>query len=109
MDTLFDDARAARDAAVTAVDAHAEPEWKELALEAVRRTCEALPEFICDDIWEVGQLPSAREDRALGAVMRRAAREGLCVRTDRTRPSVRSHLSPKPVWRSLLYAGVRAA
>lgn len=98
-------AASARDAALAQVDAGADPRWKALALDAVRRTCEQRAEFISDDVWEVGNLPSTREDRALGPVLRQAARQGMCVKTDRVRPSVRSHLSGKPVWRSLLVRG----
>ena len=88
--------------AIKQVEENADEAWKEEALAAVRATCEALPEFISDDVWERG-LDSTREDRALGPVLMKAKKEGWCVKTDRLRPSVRSHLSGKPVWRSLLY------
>jgi hypothetical protein len=106
--TLFD-AAAARDTAIARVDEHADHDWKTQALAAVRRTAEQLPEFIVDEVWATGRLESTREDRALGPIMRAAAREGWMVRTDRTRPSVRSHLSPKPVWRSLIHQGQERA
>lgn len=82
--------------------AHADQAWLDEALEAVRRTCLRLEDFIGDDVWETG-LSMPREARALGPVMMRAARLGYCVRTDRVRPSVRSHGSPKPVWKSRLF------
>jgi hypothetical protein len=43
------------------------------------------------------------EPRALGALMREAARNGLIEATDRVRPSERPqcHMNPKRVWRSL--------
>lgn len=88
--------------AIKRVDENADDEWKQTALEAVRRTCEQLPEFISDDIWDQG-LDSTREDRALGPILMKAKKEGWCVKTDRLRPSVRSHLSGKPVWKSLLF------
>lgn len=88
--------------AIERVDQHAEAGWKQAALEAVRKTCEELPEFISDDIWERG-LDSTREDRALGPVLMRAKKNGWCVKTNMLRPSVRSHLSGKPVWKSLIY------
>lgn len=94
---------AARDTALRNVEENADEQWKEQALAAVRRTCEALPEWISDDVWAIGGLESTREDRALGAVIRKAARLGWCVKTDRVRPSVRSHGSGKSVWRSRLY------
>lgn len=89
--------------AIQQVDEHADPMWKHDALEAVRKTCLALPEFISDDVWMVGALRRTREDRALGPVFMAAKKNGWCVKTDRVRPSIRSHLSGKPVWRSLLW------
>lgn len=100
----LEEAAAARDEAMRRVDRAADPDWKDEALAAVRRTCEALEEFISDDVWE-HDLPGTREDRALGLVIRRAKDLGWCEKTGRMRPSVRSHLSEKPVWRSLIYAG----
>lgn len=79
--------------------------WKQRALAAVRTVCERFPEFISDDIWTYGELDSTREDRALGSVMRTAAMNRWCVKTDRVRPSKRSNGSGKPVWKSLLYRG----
>lgn len=105
---IFEAAAAERDNAIEQVDGNAEAEWKDIAYEAVVRTARALPEFISDDVWEVGELESTREDRALGPVLRRAARDAVAVKTDRVRPSVRSHLSGKPVWRSLIYRGAAA-
>ncbi len=103
LDELLEAARAERDQALRQVDDAADPDWKDVAYAALERTARLLPEFISDDVWATGGLTSTREDRALGPVFRRAARDGLCVKTDRTRPSVRSHLTGKPVWRSLIY------
>ena len=102
--TLFD-ALHERDEAMQRVDQAADADWKALADEAIRLTCLTRPEFHIDDVWVVGNLPATREDRALGPRMRAAAKAGLCVRTDRVKPSVRSHGSPKPVWRSLIFFG----
>lgn len=96
----------ARDEALKAVDRHADTRWKLDALAAVELTCRTLPEFMVDDVWETGRLESTREDRAMGAVMRAAARNGWCVKTNLMRPSKRSHLSGKPVWRSLIFGHV---
>ena len=97
------DALAARDTALQRVEEHADERWKQDALAAVRRTAEALPDFISDRVWDVGGLESTREDRALGPVFLRAARLGWIEKTDRVRPSVRSHGSGKTVWRSRLF------
>jgi hypothetical protein len=90
-----------RDRAVRQVETAADKHWRQDALEAVKRTCRELDTFISDDVWEHG-LDSTREDRALGPILQKAAREGWCVKTDRVRPSRRSHMAGKPVWRSLL-------
>jgi hypothetical protein len=100
---------AERDRATAAVEEHAAREWREQALEAVRRTALARPEFIVDDVWDVGGLESTVEDRALGPVMLAAKRKGFIEKTDRVRPSKRSHLSGKPVWRSLIVQQGRSA
>lgn len=100
--TLFDALRA-RDEAMARVDEAADSVWKDQALEAIRVTCEQLHEFHVDDVWKIGELERTREDRALGPQMRRAAALGWCRKTDRVRPSIRSHGSGKPVWVSLLY------
>lgn len=92
--------------AIEAVENHADVEWNAQALEAVERICQRLAEFISDDIWDSG-LESTREDRALGPVLMKARRMGWCVKTDRVRPSKRSHMSGKPVWKSMLFGGSR--
>lgn len=101
----IDDALRARADALAAVDAHADPDWKALALAAVRRVCELREDFHVDDIWTLTDLPSTREDRALGPIMLKAARLGYCRKTDRVRPSARSNGAGKPVWISLIFAG----
>jgi hypothetical protein len=95
-----------RDRILEAVDQATDEQWREAALAAVQRTCEQQAEFISDDVWRNG-LDSTREDRALGPIMLRAARAGWCKKTDRVRPSVRSHGSGKPVWKSKLFGGSR--
>jgi hypothetical protein len=105
----IEEAIAERDRQLERVNTHASDDWKDQALAAVRRTCEQLPDFISDDIWRVGDLPSTREDRALGPVMRKAAGLGWCERTMHGRPSARSHGAAKPVWVSRLYTGQRSA
>lgn len=101
----LEDAIAERDVALERVEASSDEEWRDRAFAAVRQTCEQREQFISDDIWTISQLDSTREDRALGPVLLRAARAGLCIKTDRVRPSTRSHGSGKPVWRSLIYKG----
>ena len=104
----IDDALAARAEALRRVDEHADPQWKNQALKVIRRVCEDREDWHSDVLWEYG-LDEPREARALGPVIQRAARLGWCERTDRVRPSVRSHLSGKSVWRSLIYTGQGSA
>jgi len=82
---------------------NADEDWKLEALRAIETTCLNLPEFISDDIWKTGGLQSTREDRALGPLLLQAKRLKWCEKTGVLRPSKRSHLSGKPVWRSLIF------
>ena len=86
---------------IVQVDTNTDEVWKAEALEAVRRVCLSRRDWISDDVWSTG-LRSTREDRALGAVLMKAAKLGWCVRTRDSRPSKRSHGAGKPVWVSLL-------
>lgn len=102
---MFTAAAAARDEALFNVENAAESDWIELAYQALLLTARTLRWFICDDVWDIGGLPPTRENRALGAVFKRAKRDGVIVMTGDSRPSVRSHLTGKPVWLSLIYKG----
>jgi hypothetical protein len=105
-DDLTSEAQAERDAALARVEDAADPEWLLEARRAIFATACACPTFISDDVWTVGGLVSTREDRALGPVFLAMSREGLIEKTGEQRPSVRSHLSGKPVWRSNVYGVV---
>jgi hypothetical protein len=99
-------AQVGRDQALKQVEEHAAPEWKDRALEAVHATALVMESFTVDDVWRIGRLDPTRENRAMGAVMRNAVREGWIENTHMTRPSsLRSHLAPRTVWRSLIYRG----
>jgi hypothetical protein len=95
----LDEARAQAEHAITAVELCSNREWAAIALEAVHQVALSRETFISEEVWDTG-LPSTREDRALGPVLRKAAVLGWIRRTDRTRPSRRSHGSGKPVWAS---------
>lgn len=101
-DTLFDEAGKARDEAVARVEANAQPDW----LETARRIVLAISaggEFTTDDVWTglASASVATHEPRALGAVLRRLAKEGHIVKTGQYRPSTRKecHARPVPVWR----------
>lgn len=94
-----------RDAAMAAVSARTDPAWRDQALAAIRRWLETHREFFVDDFWAGSGLAEPADGRALGPVITAAARNGWMSKTDRTRPSVRSNLTPKPVWQSLIHRG----
>jgi hypothetical protein len=100
----LDEAAARRADGMQRADAHASVDWKDEAFSALRAYLESHETFFCDDLWTTG-LSRPAESRALGPVIARAAREGLMARSGEHRASVASHLSPKPVWRSLVYGG----
>lgn len=97
----LDRAVAERDAGMARAEANAPDGWNDEAYDFVVRYLERHTELHVDDLWNVG-LPTPPNPRALGPVLQRAARSGLMVKTGEYRPSVRSHLSPKPVWESLI-------
>lgn len=98
------EARVERDAAIASVERHAIAEWRVAALAFLTDYLEHHDEMFVDDLWAAG-LPSTREDRALGAVFQLAARKGLMRKSGRYRASIRSHLTEKPVWESLVCGG----
>jgi hypothetical protein len=100
--SLFDVARAQRDTGMAAVEGAAEDDWKQDAWEFLVGYLRTHETMFVDDLWAAG-LPHTREDRALGPLFNRAARVGFMVKTGMFRPSVRSNLTEKPVWRSCVY------
>tara|TARA_R110000824_G_scaffold93279_2_gene225722 strand:+ start:492 stop:899 length:408 start_codon:yes stop_codon:yes gene_type:complete len=101
---MFGDAqsKAAKVEAVNRVERNADEEWMEVAFKVVVALSRARAEFTTDSVWR--RLDSApHEPRAMGAVMRRAARAGLCVKTDRVVESkkISNHRRPIAIWRSL--------
>ncbi len=100
----------AKDRALRRVEEHAEASWKVMALECVRCVCERLPDFTSDDVAaELAKYPRewTSTTRALGPVMRQAAKAGYCRMTDRLRNSTRNelHYQRLQVWLSLLNRG----
>lgn len=89
-------------AALTAVETHADPDWMDTAWAALVTYLETHRSLFVDDLWDTG-LPEPRESRALGPLILRAARDGLMAKSGEFRKSVRSHMTEKPVWTSLIY------
>lgn len=96
-------AREQRDEGIRRAEAGAEVEWKDTAWNTLIDYLHGHPDFFVDDLWKRTNLPWPQEARAIGPVILRAARSGYIVKTGEYRPSIRSNMSIKPVWRSLLY------
>lgn len=98
------DAEAARDEAMARSEAHAAASWKQAAAEAVVGCARNLPAFTTDDVHRLLDETGAvtHDTRALGPVMRNAARAGLIETTDQYVRSSRvdCHARPIRVWRS---------
>lgn len=103
----FTAARAARDAGMQQATQHAEdlqPKWGELAIERIRTYAATHPEFISEECtdWAASQgFTSPTDPRAWGAPFLKAARLGI-IRKVGYGISQRRHLSPTPLWRSLV-------
>ena len=95
------------DAALEAVEAHADADWKHAALEAVRLCAQQMPDFTTDQGWKVLSRTDSQthEPRAMGAIMRQAVSLGWVKPTDQYRPSDRPdcHKRPVKVWYSNLW------
>ncbi|MFD3464838.1 hypothetical protein ACFWWM_00425 [Streptomyces sp. NPDC058682] len=89
-----------RDAAIAQVDANADNAWKSYALGFIAELSAAMDEFTTDDLWDAG-LIKPREPRALGPVMRRAAKRGLIATTGEFKASRYRNCAPLPVWASV--------
>ena len=95
----------ARDEAITRVQWNADPEWFRHALIVVYSLAMAKQTFTTDDVWAaLGSEITIAEPRAMGAVMRMAARDGICITTRHYTNSTRRmcHARPLRVWQSLV-------
>jgi len=105
---LFTAAEQARDEALVAVEEHAPIGWTDEAYAFLEAYLRAHAEMHVDDLWAAG-MPEPREMRALGPLFKKATNRGLMAKSGRSKPSVRSHLSEKPIWTSLVCASERRA
>ncbi len=104
---LFDAAtgEAAKEEAITRVEASASRAWLDQAWQAVGYAAEVArtvgSDVTTDDVWETLSLmdsaPELHEPRAMGPVMRRAVREGLLRPTSIFRPSAMPQNHRRPV------------
>jgi hypothetical protein len=97
-------------AALIKVDKNANPEFKQFAFECVRALAQCRSQLTADDLAELmaqyPDAPTTHDNRALGAVMQKAAKAGLIVATSELAPGRRAnrHNSPCRVWKSLIFA-----
>ena len=101
-------ARDRRERAIKKVEENARPEWKDIAYESLLKTAGDLNYLIVDEVWK--RMPrgySTHENRAMGAVMRRALADGVISKTEQYRPSAKasSHGAIRSVWKSEIYGG----
>jgi len=100
--------RELREEAISAVRKHAHEQWKKDAFTAVIAVALKHDEFTTDRVWKklAEDCPDSytHEPRAMGAIMRDAGKEEICIRTNRVEDSARvsCHLRPLAVWRSLI-------
>mgnify|MGYP007106923074 CR=1 FL=1 len=81
--------------------------WVEIALPVIAEIAHDVDEFTTDRVeWQLQRhgIPSPREKRAMGALMRKAALAGYILNTNRTSASIMpsNHRRPKTIWKSLL-------
>lgn len=86
-------------------------EWPERALSFVYRYALAHDYFTVEEMTaEADRLGygSPADQRAWGSIVRRAAIRGFIRNTHTTRPRVKGHGAPGPLWMSLVYVGSAA-
>lgn len=91
----------AADEAIARAGAAAPGDWTAAARATLRALAASGAEFTTDDLW--AQLPSPPEPRAMGAVIRWGALQGLIVDTGRSRKSNRPecHARPVSIWQGV--------
>lgn len=89
-----------RDIAIDRADQAAPEKWKETALQLVHRLARIKDTLTTDDLWELLDHPP--EPRAMGAIMRRASKNGWIQPTNMIVNSKRPqcHARALRVWRS---------
>ena len=93
----------ARDAAIDEVEKNCDARWLERAYAVVVSLARERSSFTTDDVLAVLGEDLPREPRVVGAVMRRAKREGIVEPHGYAASSrVESHARPKRVWHSLV-------
>jgi len=103
--TTIDFSENARDLGMSRVeDSH--QEWVVRAKEALRLYLSDHSTFFVDDFWASGAIEFPCNGKALGPVVQYARRQGWMVKSGRYRSSMRSNMTEKPVWESLIFREV---
>jgi hypothetical protein len=101
---------AARDAGIKQSAETAGDEWGEYAVEFIRTYLESHRTLHVDSLWDAG-MTEPKSARGLGAAMQKTRTAGLMepIVTPEgwiaAKPSKRSNMQLKAVWRSLIYRG----
>lgn len=112
-ESLVAKARANKREGMERVERNTDKQWAAYAYQAVVVISKYRPEFTADPVWALlaqWEVPPPHEPRALGPVMLKAVRSGVCVKTDRTRRSVlpQRNMRPIAIYRSKIYDGPHA-
>jgi len=108
-----DDAEKAKKSAMDQVEENANELWLEFMADLVWDVCRMKKQFTTDDVFDLYDeapegKPTTHELRAMGPVMSRVAKEGLCKKANVLGQSSRRrsrHAAPLTVWDSLIYEG----
>ena len=98
------DAESKRDEALARVEANADEEWLDYAKARLLEYLQCHETMFTDDFVESIEW-KPRELRALGPVFLHAARQKWMRKSGRFRKSIRSNMTEKPVWDSLVSGG----
>lgn len=105
--SLFDQAQTRRDAGIAQSRETSGEDWHRYALQVIWSHLKLYDTLHADELWKAGLRPPS-SPRALGAVMQEAVKRGWMEKITTpegwiaAKPSVRSNMQLKPVWRSLL-------
>lgn len=94
--------------AIQQAEDHADHDWLYDAFNAVQQLAQHRATLSTDDVWKYlndRSLTSTHEPRALGAIMRRAAKEKIIRKTGTYATSKRAecHNRPVMIWQSLTF------
>lgn len=100
--TARNDQQLSLEDAIALVHSNAKQEWKDEADQVVRSLCQTRQFFTADDVLE-RMMTTTTDNRALGQVMKDAAKNGLCRKTDRVQATriAKRHGRLISIWESL--------